>query len=93
MGSSRLLFPADFQLPPRNLATPKPSKAEPDSVYDAWLASREIPGHPGVHLVPGAPRPLTVENAQLAMFVTKNCSFDFVSASAFLQILRAYVTL
>lgn len=77
MGSRRLLFPEDFQLPPRSPPIPKAPKGEPETVYDAWLASREVPGQPGAHLVPGAPRPLTLDNARLALFVSKTGSFDF----------------
>ncbi|KAF8974685.1 P-loop containing nucleoside triphosphate hydrolase protein [Flammula alnicola] len=76
--SRRLLFPADFQLPPRNPSYSKASKLEPESIYDAWLASREIPGQKGSYLVPGAPRPLTLENARLALFVTQHCTLDFL---------------
>jgi hypothetical protein len=81
MASRRLLFPADFQLPPRTTATPKPSQKDPLTVYDAWLASREVPGQPGHYLVPGAPRPLTLENARLALFIGRSCTLDFVSLS------------
>lgn len=77
MISRRLLFPADFQLPPRN-PQPKTPKVEPEHVYDAWLASREIPGQKGSYLVPGAQRSLTIDNARLALFVTRHCTLDFV---------------
>ncbi|KAF8204859.1 P-loop containing nucleoside triphosphate hydrolase protein [Pholiota molesta] len=77
MISRRLLFPADFQLPPRN-PQPKTPKVEPEHVYDAWLASREIPGQKGSYLVPGAQRSLTIDNARLALFVTRHCTLDFM---------------
>ncbi|KAG6850050.1 hypothetical protein H0H93_001866 [Arthromyces matolae] len=40
----------------------------PQSVYDAWLTSREIPDQKGIYLVAGAQRPLTLANARLALF-------------------------
>lgn len=77
--SRKLQFPADFHIPPRNASSPKTSLAEPASLYDAWLASREIPGETGMYLVPGAQRPLTAKNARLAYYITRACSLDFVS--------------
>ena len=79
MSNRKLLFPADFQLPPRLPSASHTSLKEPRSVYDAWLASRELAAQPGHYLVPGAPRPLTVENARLALFISQTCTFDFVS--------------
>jgi hypothetical protein len=73
-----LLFPADFELPPKSSASHNPPPKEPHSVYDAWLASRELPGQPGHYLVPGAPRRLTLENARLALFITQTCTLDFL---------------
>jgi hypothetical protein len=68
----RLMFPADFQLP-------SPSDApNPQTVYDAWLTSREMPGKHGAYLVPGATRALTLRNTWLAIFVCQTCIFDFV---------------
>lgn len=75
--SRKLLFPADFELPPRSLPTGN-SKLDPETIYEAWLASRQIPGQKNSYLVPGAPRPLTLENARLALFVTRTCTFDFL---------------
>ncbi|KAG6866497.1 hypothetical protein C0991_003041 [Blastosporella zonata] len=50
----------------------------PDSAYDAWLASREVPGQKGIYLVAGAQRPLTCANARLALCTTiHRCVFDF----------------
>jgi hypothetical protein len=77
MSARKLLFPADFQLT-RPSASHKPPPKDPRSVYDAWLASRELPGQPGHYLVPGAPRPLTLENARLALFITQASTLDFV---------------
>ncbi|KAJ3506782.1 hypothetical protein NLJ89_g6676 [Agrocybe chaxingu] len=75
----RLLFPADFQLPPRTSASAKHSKTEPQTAYDAWLESRQMPGQPGVFLVPGAPRPLTWDNVRLALFITQTCTTEFLT--------------
>lgn len=79
--SRKLLFPQDFHLPSRKSSQQdKPMKSEPQSVYDAWVASRQIPGgQKGTLLVPGAPRPLTLENARLALYVIRKCFMDFVS--------------
>lgn len=74
MSIRKPLFPIDFQLTPR---CPSAAHPKPRSPYDAWLASRELPGHPGHYLVPGAPRPLTLENARLAWFITHTCTLDF----------------
>ncbi|KAG6833842.1 hypothetical protein H0H87_011776 [Tephrocybe sp. NHM501043] len=50
----------------------------PDSAYDAWLASREVPGQKGTYLVAGAQRPLSLANARLALCTTiHRCVFDF----------------
>lgn len=78
MISRRLHFPADFQLPPRNASPAKVPVTEPQTVYDAWLASREIPGESGLYLVPGAPRSLTMKNAHLAFYVTQTCTLDLL---------------
>jgi len=79
--SRKLLFPADFQLPPRSPLPTGNAKLDPETAYEAWLASRRIPGQNGSYLVPGAPRPLTLENARLALFVTQTCTLDFVSGT------------
>jgi hypothetical protein len=50
----------------------------PDSVFDAWLVSRKVPGQDGVLLVPGAQRALNAENARLALYVTRRASYIFV---------------
>ncbi|KJA24573.1 hypothetical protein HYPSUDRAFT_136209 [Hypholoma sublateritium FD-334 SS-4] len=76
MLSRKLLFPADFQIPSRN-AKQKAQKPEPELIYDAWLASRAMPGQTGSYLVPGAQRPLTLANARLALFVAQHCTLDF----------------
>jgi len=73
--SQNLLFPADFKL-----SSVSPPPRVPQSVYDAWLASRELPGQPDHYLVPGAPRRLTLENARLALYITQSCAPDFVSS-------------
>lgn len=75
MSNRKVLF--QLQQRPRNpSASQKPKDLQ--SVYEAWLASRELPGHPGHYLVPGGPRPLTLENARLALFITQTCTLDFV---------------
>lgn len=38
--------------------------------------SREMPDQLGSYLVPGAPRPLTLKNARLALYVSQSCIFD-----------------
>ena len=78
--SHKLLFPADFKLSPSPRSSALPPTKEPQSVYDAWLASRELPGQPGHYLVPGAPRRLTLENTRLALYITQTCALDFVSS-------------
>ncbi|GLB33489.1 putative P-loop containing nucleoside triphosphate hydrolase protein [Lyophyllum shimeji] len=50
----------------------------PETAYDAWLASREIPGQNGTYLVAGAQRPLSLPNARLAFSATiHKCAFSF----------------
>ena len=71
----RLMFPADFQLPSPSSS---PDATKPQTVYDAWLTSREMPGKHGVYLVPGATRALTLRNTWLALFVCQTCILDFV---------------
>ncbi|KAF5387897.1 hypothetical protein D9615_000106 [Tricholomella constricta] len=90
--SSHMLFSNYVQLPHRGTSVAKhpPSKdsidvaEEPDvwkgphTAYDAWLASREIPGQKGTYLVAGAQRPLSFANARLAFCTTiHRCVFDF----------------
>lgn len=50
----------------------------PDSVFDAWLASRKVPDQDGNLLVPGAQRALNPENARLAFDITRRTSYAFV---------------
>ena len=50
----------------------------PDSVFDAWFASRKVPGQDGILLVPGSPRALNATNARLALYVTRRTSYAFV---------------
>lgn len=57
----------------------KPSSADLDPVYEAWLASRAISHRRGVYLVPGTQRPFTRENARLACIITKQCAFELFS--------------
>lgn len=44
------------------------------SLYSAWLASRTIP--PERTLPPGAPRPLSRRNFQLALLILSRCSMQ-----------------
>lgn len=78
MVSRRLQFPADFHVSPRNASPGISASAEPHSVYDAWLASRELPGGNGAYLVPGGQRALNAKNARLALYVTQTCTLDFL---------------
>lgn len=70
----RFMVPSDFELPRPSSTT----KSGPQTVYDAWLTSREMPGKTGMYLVPGAPRALTLQNTWLAIFVCQTCILDFV---------------
>ncbi|RXW25768.1 hypothetical protein EST38_g57 [Candolleomyces aberdarensis] len=89
LGSRRALFPADFHLPARSSSSSKPPRPAPDSVYDAWLKSREMPQHKGSFLVPGAPRSLTLDNARLALYISQTCIFDLFKTLWGLHPLRA----
>lgn len=60
----------------------------PDSVFDAWLASRKVPGHDGNLLVPGAQRALNTANTRLALFVTRRTSYAFLKSLWSLNPLR-----
>jgi hypothetical protein len=83
--TSQMVLLADLHKCPRQPIaheTPDDPPARPHgpkSVYEVWLASREIPGQNGVYLVPGAQRRLTCANARLARVAAQNCVFDFVS--------------
>lgn len=74
-----------------------PSKVKdnsPESLYDVWLKSREMPNQKA-YLVPGAPRPLTMQNARLALCASQMCIFDLFKTLWGLHPLRstAMVTL
>lgn len=84
--SKKHIFPSDFHLPSRTPSSSKSQKSGPESVYDAWLKSREMPNQKGAYLVPGAPRPLTLENFHLACYVSRTCIFDLVRFSAFQRV-------
>jgi len=82
--SQMFLFPDLHKCPHQPIAhstlDDPPAKPQgPKSVYELWLASREIPGQNGVYLVPGAQRRLTYANTRLARVAVQNCVFDFVS--------------
>jgi hypothetical protein len=59
---------------------------EPKSVYEAWLASREIPDQNGVYLVAGAQRQVNFANAHLAYCIIQTCAFDFVRFPFYLHL-------
>lgn len=46
------------------------------SIFDDWLASREITNRKGVLLAPGSQRPISHANSRLACKITKECAFD-----------------
>ncbi|TFK73008.1 P-loop containing nucleoside triphosphate hydrolase protein [Pluteus cervinus] len=75
-----MLSSEDFQFlsrsppaPPKKPPSPAPP---PDSVYDLWLASRELPAQRGSYFVPGTQRPLNLANARLAYTLTHRCTLD-----------------
>lgn len=84
-----MLLGEDFQFfsrgpPPKKTASPK----HMDSVYDLWLASREIPAQKGTYFVPGTQRPLNLANAHLAWSLAQQCVYDFVR-----EPVTSYITL
>ncbi|KIK08482.1 hypothetical protein K443DRAFT_672501 [Laccaria amethystina LaAM-08-1] len=89
-GSRRAQVLSDFHIPPhgQSSATKSPKWCAPETVYDAWLSSREMPGKTGSFLVPGASRPFTLVNARLALFVLQTCIFDFLKVLWSLHPLR-----
>lgn len=75
---SRLLhmLPAQDRQPPRRAANPAPEEGpraeHPQaSLYHAWLASRVAPAAKGVLLTPGAHRPLSRDNVELAVAIAR----------------------
>ena len=48
-------------------------------VFNAWKASRLTTGRDASLLTPGAQRPLSLENARLALFICQECAIEFVS--------------
>ncbi|KAK2466430.1 hypothetical protein APHAL10511_002072 [Amanita phalloides] len=58
------------------------------SVLNAWSASRRFATHSQPLLAPGAQRPLTLANAQLALFICQECALDFLAAVWALNPLR-----
>ncbi|RDB20513.1 Subtilin transport ATP-binding protein SpaT [Hypsizygus marmoreus] len=89
--SSHMLVFADFHFPSRgtplarhsptkeSLSTSRrPARKGPETIYDAWLASRTLPGHKDSYLVAGAQRQLSLANARLAFCtILQECVFDF----------------
>jgi hypothetical protein len=55
---------------------PGPSSDSVDSVYDAWLFSRAMPGHKTAYLVPGSQRTFNKTNIILAYIIIKNCTLN-----------------
>lgn len=49
------------------------------TVYDLWLASREVPAKTGGYFVPGNQRPLNLANARLAYALSHQCVWKLVS--------------
>jgi|ERR1700722_5298273 len=49
-----------------------------DSVYDAWTASRAIPGVEGARLLPGSQRPFNLVNALSAYTILKTSAPDLI---------------
>jgi hypothetical protein len=62
-------------LKPRSMEKEKEPKR---TVYDAWLASREIPSQKGIYTVAGAQRQVNLANARLAYCIIQSCASDFV---------------
>lgn len=92
--SSRMLR-SELHLPSRSIPLTKSSSfkgkgKEPQSVYDAWLASRETLGQKGVYLPPGAQRQVNLANARLAYNIVQGCAFDFVRIRSFLFQITIY---
>ncbi|KAG6903308.1 hypothetical protein C0995_013061 [Termitomyces sp. Mi166 len=97
--SSQMLFNTPHLLSPdAKLSAPKENYhpveefdvwKEPESIYDAWLASRKVPGQKGAYLVAGARRPLSLANARLALCTTIHRGvFDFFNNLLILNPLR-----
>ncbi|KAJ7122754.1 P-loop containing nucleoside triphosphate hydrolase protein [Mycena epipterygia] len=73
--TGRILFPDDFYIPSEPLDPSEKASVPVESVYDAWFASRILPG--GETLVPGAHRSLSLSNLKLACIIIRACVFDF----------------
>lgn len=68
-----------YRTPPLDYATsPKSTNTYCDLTYDAWLASRAMPGPKGVQLVGGAQRALTIRNCKLAYVIATECAYDLL---------------
>jgi hypothetical protein len=84
---------SELHLPARSSthtrSPPKDSIKELEPVYDAWLASREIPEQKGgPYLVAGAQRQVNLANLRLAYCIIQGCAFDFVKLFHFFGIKR-----
>ncbi|EKM80420.1 hypothetical protein AGABI1DRAFT_106604 [Agaricus bisporus var. burnettii JB137-S8] len=82
----RMLRPPSLTFLAHFLADSPPPKhspppfTRPDSVFDAWLASRTVPNHDGDLLVPGAQRQLNPHNTRLALYLTRHCTGSFLKS-------------
>ena len=76
-GHPMLLAGADFHFA-YSKSPPKQSVSSSDSVYDAWLQSRALPGQNGGYLVACGHRSLTTQNSRLAYIITKSCAWDLL---------------
>ncbi|KAJ7937355.1 P-loop containing nucleoside triphosphate hydrolase protein [Mycena leptocephala] len=76
--SGSFLFPDElYRVSSEPLAEPEKAPAPIQSVYDAWFASRTLPG--GERLVPGAHRSFSLSNVKLACIIIQTCAVDFFS--------------
>jgi len=73
---SELHLPSRPTTPARNPS--KDKEKVPETVYDAWLTSREIPGQKSIYLAAGTQRQVNFANARLAYCIIQKCAFDFV---------------
>ncbi|KAJ7667692.1 P-loop containing nucleoside triphosphate hydrolase protein [Mycena polygramma] len=75
--TGRILFPEHNNFYAESPTTSEKVSVTPQSAYNAWLASRILPG--GERLVPGAHRKFSLFNVQLAYLILRTSAFDFFS--------------
>ncbi|KAJ7781572.1 P-loop containing nucleoside triphosphate hydrolase protein [Mycena metata] len=75
--TGRTLLPDDFHPTSEPRAKPEKPSVPVRTAYDAWLASRHLPG--GEPLVPGAHRHFSLFNVKLALIIVRTCAFEFFS--------------